>query len=36
VRRTIDREESDEIDEASTEIVDSATQYCLLECSLIE
>lgn len=34
VRRTIDQDDAEDIAEASIEAVDSATQYCLLECSL--
>ena len=36
VRRTIDIDHAEEIAEASIETVDSATQYCLLECALLD
>jgi hypothetical protein len=36
VRRTIDQDDAEDIAEASTETVDSAHQYCLLECSLLD
>lgn len=36
LRLTIDGDNATEIDEASIEAVDSAAQYCLLECSLID
>lgn len=36
VRRTIDIDDAEEIAEAAIETVDSATQYCLLECSLLD
>lgn len=35
VRRTIDQDDDEEIAEAVTETVDSALQYCLLDCTLL-
>ncbi len=35
VRRTADRDDATDIDEAAMETVDSANQYCLLYCSIV-
>jgi hypothetical protein len=36
VRKTVDRDDAQEIEVADTETVESSGQYCLLECTLID